>query len=199
MRQQFPLFNTPLDLTHRFWEKILKDGDTVIDATCGNGKDSLTLAKLLSNKKDTLLFCLDIQSKAIENTKALLAQEIPSALSSTHFILGSHEHLPHTYPREPNLIIYNLGYLPGFDKTIKTDASSTLKSVSNALEIISLGGVICITCYPGHSEGKIEQEVLLAFLSSLDPKYWSFSFTSWNNRNASPSLLLIQRSFFKFT
>ncbi|MBS0628358.1 MAG: hypothetical protein JSS09_09120, partial [Verrucomicrobia bacterium] len=53
MRQNFPLFNTPIDLAHHFWESLLEDGDGVIDATCGNGKDSLKLAEYLQKKKDT--------------------------------------------------------------------------------------------------------------------------------------------------
>ena len=77
-----------------------------------------------------------------------------------------------------------------------TETSSTLTDIKNALERICPGGVISITCYPGHPEGKREEEALLSFLSSLDPKFWSFTSTSWNNRNASPSLLLIQKSYF---
>ena len=196
MRQQFPLFSTPINLTQCFWSKILNDGDAVIDATCGNGKDSLALANILKNKKDTILFCLDIQKKAIENTEELLSKEVPDFLPSVKFILGSHENLPKANLGQIKLIVYNLGYLPGADKDLTTTSSSTLKSIENALNCICDGGVISITCYPGHLEGKKEQEVLLPFLSSLDPKIWSFTFSTWNNRNASPSLLLIQKSYF---
>ncbi len=195
MRNQFPLFNTPLDLAHSFWEKILKDGDAIIDATCGNGKDSLVLANLLKDKSDIALYCLDIQKKALENTKELLNKQAPHFLSSVQFILGSHEILPKTDPRQLKLIVYNLGYLPGADKTLTTETSSTVQSVINALNLICPGGVISINCYPGHLEGKKEQEALLSFLSTLDPRLWSFTFSSWENRNASPSLLLIQKSF----
>lgn len=196
MRQQFPLFNTPLDLTHSFWEKILTDGDAVIDATCGNGKDSLVLANLLKDKTETALFCLDIQQKAIDNTQDLLTEEASCFLPSIQFILGSHENLPDVSPRKPKLIVYNLGYLPGGDKTLTTENTSTLKSITRALEVICPGGVISINCYPGHPEGKKEQETLLPFLASLDPKLWSFTSSTWDNRNASPSLLLVQKSFF---
>ena len=195
MRNQFPLFNTPLDLAHSFWEKILKEGDAVIDATCGNGKDSLVLANLLKDKSDTALYCLDIQKKALENTKELLSKQSPHFLPSVQFILSSHEVLPKTDPRQLKLIVYNLGYLPGADKTLTTETSSTVQSVINALKLICPGGVISINCYPGHLEGKKEQEALLTLLAPLDPKLWSVTFLSWENRNASPSLLLIQKSF----
>ena len=195
MREQFPLFNTPIDLTHSFWKRLLKEGDAVIDATCGNGKDSLVLANFLKDKNDTQLFCLDLQKKAIENTTQLLAKETPDFFPSIQFILGSHEHLPNTPGKKLKLVVYNLGYLPGSDKSITTETASTLKSITQALDLICPGGVISINCYPGHPEGKKEQEALILFLSSLDPRFWSFTSTIWNNRNASPSLLLIQKSF----
>jgi hypothetical protein len=59
MRPTFPLFNTPIDLAHHFWKKLLQEKDIVIDATCGNGKDSLVLAKLLHPLNGSLL-CIDL-------------------------------------------------------------------------------------------------------------------------------------------
>jgi hypothetical protein len=191
MRAQFPLFNTPIDDSHAIWEKILQHKDIAIDATCGNGKDSLRLALLLE-KKEGQLFCLDIQEKALNATKELLQKSVPSFYSSIQFILGSHEILPKV--SNIKLIVYNLGYLPGADKSITTKTQSTLKSISQALELVSPGGLICITCYPGHSEGKKEEEELTQFLSSLPPKYWSFTMTRWENRKEAPSLILLQKN-----
>lgn len=191
MRAQFPLFNTPIDYSHAIWEKILEEKDIAIDATCGNGKDSLKLALLLE-KKEGLLFCLDIQEKALDATKELLQKAVPSFYPSIQFILGSHEILPKV--SKLKLVVYNLGYLPGADKSITTKTQSTLKSIYQALELLSPGGLICITCYPGHSEGKKEEEELTQFLSSLDPKYWSFTMTRWENRKAAPSLILLQKN-----
>ena len=36
-----------LDWTYHYWQRLLKPGDAAIDATCGNGKDTLRLARHL--------------------------------------------------------------------------------------------------------------------------------------------------------
>jgi hypothetical protein len=190
MRSKFPLFNTPIDLAHHFWRDLLTSEDVVIDATCGNGKDSLALAKLLEPLGGKLL-CVDIQEKAIENTKALLQKELPDFLTSITFYQQSHEALPEA--SSVKLIVFNLGYLPSGDKSLTTQVNSTLLSVKNALKALSLGGALCVTCYPGHLEGKKEEEALLDCLSKLDPLTFCFTSFFWGNRNASPSLFLVQK------
>ncbi len=191
MRSKFPLFNTPIDLAHHFWKSLLLNpGDVVIDATCGNGKDSLALAALLQPLNGKLL-CIDIQEKAIENTKALLQKEVPDFFCNVSFYHQSHETLPEVALLK--LIVFNLGYLPAGDKSLTTKVDSTLQSIKNALEVLSLGGVLSITCYPGHLEGKKEEEALLEYLSKLDPFHYCFTSFFWDNRNASPSLFLVQK------
>ncbi|MES2198960.1 MAG: class I SAM-dependent methyltransferase [Chlamydiota bacterium] len=194
MQKTFPLFNTPIDLAHHFWESLLDEGDGVIDATCGNGKDSLTLSRYLQEKKDTSLLCFDIQEKAIETTKNLILEENPNFFPFVQFQLGSHEHLFLPKSQKLKLVVYNLGYLPGGDKSLTTQVSSTLSSVQKALELLTSGGVISLTCYPGHKEGAKEEKELIEFSASLDPKKWSSTTFSWNNRNASPSLIFIQKA-----
>ncbi len=193
MQSLFPLFNTPIDLAHHLFESLLEEGDGVIDATCGNGKDSLKLARYLKKKKDTALLCFDIQEKALENTKKLIQEEVPSFLDRVEFHLGSHEHLFLPKSQKLKLVVYNLGYLPGGDKSLTTEVRSTLASVQKALELLSPGGVISLTCYPGHPEGAKEEKELIRFTSSLDPKCWNVTSFSWINRNVSPSLILIQK------
>jgi SAM-dependent methyltransferase len=187
----FPLFQTPIQLAHHIWDLLLKKEDTVIDATCGNGKDSLILASILSKKGGRKLICIDIQEQALLNTKTLLEQKTPLFFSKVDFILGSHITLPDTSPK---LIVYNLGYLPKGDKTLTTQADSTLVSVQNALKILTPGGALSITCYPGHLEGLKEQTLLNNFLTNLSPTSFSVTCCKWSNRNASPSLIIVQKS-----
>jgi len=192
MKPTFPLFNTPIDLAHKLWKELLTENDLVIDATCGNGKDSLFLAQTLESLNGTL-FCIDIQEKAIENTRDLFNKELSSS-TQVQFFKQSHETLPEIPSHlSLKLIVFNLGYLPSGDKTITTQVASTLQSVSSSLEILASGGMISITCYPGHPEGEKEQEALLDLLSKLDPILWSFTSFFWSNRNASPSLFLVQK------
>jgi len=194
MRSLFALFNTPIDLGHKFFSSLLKEGDIAIDATCGNGRDSLALGKLLSEKNGSSLLCIDIQEIAIQSTEELLKKELPFFLPSVTFQRGSHESFPELFKGRVKLVVYNLGYLPGADKTLTTTVSSTLRSVKNAMRLLTPGGVINITCYPGHPEGAKEEAELISLLSSLEPSLWSFTSIRWNNRRASPSVLLLQKS-----
>lgn len=180
-KRQFPIFNSHLDLAHQIWAKVAQPGDWAIDATCGNGHDTLFLVDHFAG-----VIGLDVQEKALENTKNLVGDK---AL----LFCQSHETFP-LLPYPIRLVVYNLGYLPGADKSFTTQVQSTLTSVTNALGLILPGGLVSITCYPGHPEGQREEEALLKLCQALPPADWSVSFHSWQNRLQSPSLLLIQKT-----
>jgi SAM-dependent methyltransferase len=152
-----------LEKAHALWKEHLRPTDTAIDATCGNGKDTLVLARLLPEGH---LFALDIQPTALENTQKLLETHLPaSQLSRIHLLLQSHACLP--TPPNLKLIVYNLGYLPGGNKNLTTQTASTLESFHHATELLPPGGAISLTTYPGHPEGLREHQTLLPLLHSL--------------------------------
>ncbi len=184
-----------LSFSHECWSQWVKPGDLVIDATCGNGHDTLFLAKTALTDTSGTLFSLDIQPAAIESAKQLLSQQLDEKLiNRVEFVLGSHEAFPiGIAPETVSLIVYNLGYLPGGDKTKTTMTDSTLKSVRNAQLLIKRGGMISITCYPGHEEGKREEEAILSYCSGLNPRQWTCCHHRWINRQQAPSLLIIHK------
>lgn len=168
-----------------------------IDATCGNGFDALFLAEhLLSLNESGSLRVIDKQPQAIEATKQRLAQSLTQdRLERVFFYCQCHSKFPDEIaPNSVKLIVYNLGYLPGSDKSIKTQDITTLQSIQAALKLIIPGGMISITCYPGHHEGAIEEKMLLEFTSSLPSAEWSCCHHRWVNRQNAPSLLLLQKS-----
>lgn len=197
-RSQFSLFQTAIDLAQRYWKDLIRPGDWAIDATCGNGRDSLLLAELvLKSGSDSGLIAIDIQPQAIALTRELLAKSLDTAqLERMHFYCQSHAIFPLLAFEKPiRLIVYNLGYLPKGDKNLTTLTSSTLHSLEQAKNCIAPGGVISITCYPGHTEGALEEQALLKELALFCPKKWNICFHRFVNRNASPSVLLIQKHF----
>src|SRR5262245_43788076 len=102
----YTLFNTAIDLAHAYLARLLLPHDLAIDATCGNGKDALVLARLLPQGR---LFALDIQEKSLQNSRALLAEQG----ARVKFFLQSHAQFPpEIAPGSVRLIVYNLGYLP---------------------------------------------------------------------------------------
>ncbi len=195
-RPLFPLFQSHIDLAHAYWERIVLPGDSVIDATCGNGHDTLLLAKIaLQEGALGKVIAIDTQQKAIETTKERLFNHLTEQqFKSVDFRHQSHESFPSEIrPGTIKLITYNLGYLPNGDKTITTKTSTTIQSIENALNLICEGGAISITCYPGHPEGLLEEQALFHFVTNLQPQEWSCCHHRWLNRSKSPSLLLLQK------
>lgn len=179
-----------LQIAHCYWKEIIAHFDNIIDATCGNGKDSLFLASLLTSGR---LFCYDIQNQAIENTKKLFLEK-NLKIDSITMLEKSHENFSEIPPSFPiKLITYNLGYLPGGDKSITTQASSTLKSLNQAINIVIPSGAISITCY-SHKEGEQEKEAIYSFISELDKKKFNVTVHSWLKKNA-PSLVWIVKNY----
>lgn len=196
MRSFFPLFQSHLDLAHHYWMQIVEIGDTVIDATCGNGHDTVKLCQLALSPTKGKVYSFDIQEQAIHNATKEFDNHLKKEIRERLFFA---QRCHSTFPEEISsssvkLIVYNLGYLPGGDKAKTTMISTTLQSLQQAQNLIQPGGVISVTCYPGHEEGAKEQEELLSYLSELQPKEWSCCQHMWFNRQKAPSLLLIQKA-----
>ncbi|MGH1429133.1 MAG: tRNA (mnm(5)s(2)U34)-methyltransferase [Arenicella sp.] len=181
----------------------LKDGIFLaIDATCGNGGDSVFLAQ-----RSEKLLCFDIQHNAIKATQQLLsAQPLPCHVE---YILNSHAHLlkevqlrQHPHDNKINsgvdVIMFNLGFLPkSQDLSITTTRSSTLKAVKQGMTCLSERGVISILCYRGHQQGPEEFNAVKQFLDSVDAEQWQTSeYLSANPTQTTPILLFIHRKSF---
>ena len=195
MRHNFPLFQSHLDLAHHYWSKLIEIGDTVVDATCGNGHDTLKLCQLALSKDKGKVYAFDIQAEAIAAAKEHLAAHLSNEVQKKiEFQLRSHATFPESLNKQSvKLFVYNLGYLPGGDKAKTTLQDTTLQSLQHAAQLLAPAGAICVTCYPGHAEGAKEQESVLTFAAALPPNEWSCCHHVWTNRTLAPSLLLIQK------
>lgn len=183
-----------LHLAKNYWTAHLKPGDAAIDATCGNGHDILFLSQLLLKDEASVVIGLDIQGSAILNTDALLKRSLlPEQMNRVLLHRLCHaEIMTIPLPFPPRLIVYNLGYLPGGNKSITTNTQSTLKSIENSLSLIAHDGALSITCYPGHEEGEKEEKAILAYAETLPSNRWSVCYHKWMNRPKSPSFLWIR-------
>ncbi len=164
-----------LEYAHRVWARHLRPGARIIDATVGNGRDAEFLASLLQGKGE--LFVYDIQEQAIENSRLRL-QRYSSDFSTLH-IAFRHQSHESFLEEHVDLIVYNLGYLPGGNKEITTKVTSTLASLASAQQALSPQGAISVMCYPGHLAGKLEEQAVQqwAFLQAID---WSVQYFFWN-------------------
>jgi hypothetical protein len=181
-------------VAHQCWRKHLKEGEWVVDATCGNGRDTLFLAECVLGGSSGGVIGLDIQEQAIENTRLLLKQSLPpSQYDRIHLYQQSHATFPSQALGYPiSLIVYNLGYLPKGKKQITTTSETTLASIEKGLSLLTQGGMISITCYSGHPEGAREESALITWTQMLSPTLYSIYHHRWS-RHLSPSLMIIRK------
>ena len=178
--------------THNFLAQFLDNGQKVIDATSGNGQDTLFLAEAVG--PSGVVYAFDIQEKALQTTKNLLAEH--DCLEQVKLIHAGHEKIKE-YVQDPvQAVIYNLGYLPGGNKEIITQGETTLLSLQQGTELLSSGGVISLIIYPGHPGGREEAELIEVYTGTLSPRRWQvlkWSRLNGDNINA-PYVLFMLKS-----
>ncbi|WP_042345183.1 class I SAM-dependent methyltransferase [Bacillus massiliigorillae] len=175
-------------------EKAVSPGDITIDATAGNGHDTLYLTKLVGEEGHVYAF--DIQEQAINKTRAKL-EENQSAHLATLF-LDSHDQLKNKLPQAENRkltgAIFNLGYLPGGDKEVVTVAHSTIAAIEQLLELMEIEGIIVLVVYHGHPEGAIERDELMQYVTSLpQEKAHVLHYGFMNQVNSPPFIIAIEK------
>ncbi len=146
--------------------RALKPGDTAVDATMGNGHDTLYLCNLVGDAGRVYAF--DIQPQALENTRRRL-EEAGVAHRAALFCLG-HEHMAEIVGERVQAVVFNLGWLPGAGHEVTTRWETTHAAVDAALGLLAPMGVMVICVYPGHAEGGREREALAQYLSALPPQ-----------------------------
>ena len=187
-----PLLRGPVALSHLAARTFLKAGDRVIDATCGNGNDTLLLAELVGPTGRVWGF--DLQQEAIEATRTKLA--VAGLLDRAELIRASHETICDVIREPVAAVFFNLGYLPGGDRSLTTTTGSTLAALDSALKLIRPGGIIATTLYPGHPEGSREHDAVAAWAAGLDPRRChAWNMGQMNAPPKAPRFILIQKGF----
>lgn len=149
--------------------KHVKVGHTVLDCTVGNGCDTLLLAKQVGQQGKVYGF--DIQKRALDITLQKLTCE--NLNNRVQLIEDGHENIDLYIKEQLDFIIYNLGYLPKGDKSIKTNSSTTLISLEKSLSLLNENGIIIIICYLGHDGGPEEKDGVENLLANLDQQIFN--------------------------
>lgn len=159
-------------LAQTSWKNHLRPGDWVLDATAGNGHDTLFLARAVAPKGT--VFALDIQESALRITRNNL--EAAHLLDPVVLIHGDHARMEALLPVEAQgklaLICFNLGYLPGGSRLAVTNCVSTLYALQASLEWLSPAGLLSVIAYRGHPGGEAEAEAVGDFFKQL-PSPWT--------------------------
>lgn len=168
----------------RHIELFAKKGTTIVDATCGNGNDSLYLAEKYPDAK---VLGFDVQEQAIVNSKKRCEH-----CSNIEFILDSHSNVDKYVKADVSLAIFNLGYLPHADITITTLADSTICAIEKLLTLLTEGGGIIITLYRGESN-IAETGQVLEYLRTINKDLYIVSMYDLINLNGNPFNVIIER------
>ena len=155
-----------LETEKSFILQHIKEGDTVADFTMGNGYDTLFLSKTVGENGH--VFAFDIQPSALESTKKRLEEN--GAPENYELICDSHHNADKYIKTKIKAGMFNLGYLPGGDKSVTTKRETTLLAVETAINLLDNDSILLIAVYPGHEEGEIEGELINEMLSKLDRK-----------------------------
>ncbi|NLA51481.1 MAG: methyltransferase domain-containing protein [Alcaligenaceae bacterium] len=168
----------------------IKLNDTVIDATMGNGHDTIKLAQWVG--PNGLVHAFDIQPQALQRTQERLQEHGLVERCKLH--LCGHQFMTDTVNEEVAVVLFNLGYLPGQDKLITTQIDTTLEAIEQALALLKESGVLIIVVYPGHEQGRIEQETLDQWVKQVDTRlYRSLRYQFENTAAPAPYVLAVEK------
>ena len=178
-------------LSHFFLRQRVCPGDLVLDATCGNGLDTLLLAELAGEAGRVWGF--DLQPRAIAATRQLLERE--GRLSAVELVQASHERISEFVPAGLAAAVFNLGYLPGGEPSQVTSPQSTVSALQQAASLLKRGGVITVSLYTGHEGGPEEALAVENWGASLSPKAFNVWCSRQLNRPAiAPYLVLVEKA-----
>jgi hypothetical protein len=187
-----------VNVAHNFIGDVLSPGDIAIDATVGNGFDTLFLIEQVSPSGK--VFGFDIQEAAINSAWQKIKSSCTLTESSENITLlvASHadmaEKIPVQYHGNIRALMFNLGYLPGGNKSIITRTESTITALNVAIRMLSSNGIISILAYPGHVGGDLETEQVTAWCEDRNQDEFKISVIfSHDNRESAPRLFVIRR------
>lgn len=173
--------------------KVLHVGGTAVDATAGNGHDSVFLANIVGSGGKVYAF--DIQQTALEATTARLKQA--GLATQVELIHAGHERMrqylsPH-HIGKIDAIMFNLGYLPGGDKSIITATESTLQALDDALKLLAPSGILTILAYPGHRGGDAEAMAVQHWCEMLNKAAFIVQHLGVPDKSHAPQLWLVRK------
>nr|WP_303968417.1 class I SAM-dependent methyltransferase [Sporosarcina ureae] len=183
------LLHRVLPIAKRLISERVQPGDTVVDATAGNGNDTVFLAELVGDEGQVVAF--DIQQQALDVTK----HKLGDMASRTALVHDSHANVCNYVQSEISGAMFNLGYLPySEDLSIVTTPSSTIAALESLLSLLKKSGIITITVYDGHEGGKEERDALLDYVSTLHQgDVHAIRYELLNQRRNPPFLLALEK------
>ena len=149
--------------------RVLRPGDAAVDATMGNGHDTLFLCEAVG--PSGTVYAFDIQPQAVASSEALLRQH--GMLERARLHCAGHQHMDEYVREKVRAVVFNLGWLPGGDHSVTTRWETTREAVEKALDLLLPMGMLVICTYPGHPEGDRERQELVSLLAGLSNRQYN--------------------------
>ncbi len=179
---------------HHDIQKVLRSGDIAIDATAGNGHDTLFLAQQVAPHGQ--VFAFDIQDTALEQTTQRIQQHQLNDV--VHLHLASHADMAAYIPSDVHgairVVMFNLGYLPGTEHDIQTQATDTTQALEQAAKILAVGGIISILAYTGHAGGREEADRVQTWVDAQSEHFDIRHIIPQNTRKSPPEYIYMQKT-----
>lgn len=186
------MLKKPLRFSHDVLKEVIVSGDHVIDATVGNGNDTVLLAQLVGPYGKVYGF--DIQEEAIRATEEKLI--LTSQKPQVELIKDGHQNMDQYLDEDEKIsaVTFNLGYLPKGDKSIITKPDTTLTAIKKSLKYLRRHGIISIMVYSGHTGGLEERVAIDSFVSELPQNEYNVLLYNYiNQMNQPPYLYVIEK------
>lgn len=168
----------------------ISEGDIAVDATAGNGHDTLFLTQLVGDAG--FVYAFDVQKQAVDAT---LHRLLDNGLEHRALVLNTgHENIEKHIIKPVAGAIFNLGYLPGGDHAIVTQSNTTVTAIDSLLKLLKVGGMIVLVVYHGHIGGKEERDEVIRFVSELPQKYVHvLRYEFINQKNDPPFVIALEK------
>ena len=177
-----------LDLQKHFILTHLKEGDVAVDFTMGNGYDTEFLSKTVGESGHVYAF--DIQAQAVESTAKHLREV---GCPDNYTLIHDSHHNVKNYVKEPiKAGMFNLGWLPGGDKSITTLRETTLPAIRDAISLMDRDAILNIAVYPGHKEGDAEGQMILDYLAGISRHRVCATLVKIVNSPTSPFFIVVE-------
>lgn len=188
------ILEKPLDFAKGLAGAALEAGALAVDATLGNGRDTCFLAERVG--ETGRVFGFDAQPEAVARTRRRL--EAAGLAGRVTLFERGHEAMRAALPPEAvgrvRAVTFNLGYLPGGDKSCITRPETTIPALSAARDVLAPGGVLTVVVYAGHPGGAEESDAVAAWAEALDQRrFQALTYRFVNQRNAPPWLLAVEK------
>ncbi len=183
-------------LCHYFLRERVRHGDRVVDATCGNGQDTLLLAELVGETGRVWSF--DIQEEAVARTR----ERVNAAGwgGRVELVLAGHENLAALVAGPLRAVVFNLGYLPAGDREVRTGGTTTVTALDQAADLLAPEGIVLLAVYTGHEGGMEEWEAVRGWCAGLEPKQFNVWQARQLNRSAAaPFVVVVEKVASRFT